>query len=82
MYKPVYVVVSDTIAHGQNYHGIHGVCTSKDSAQAQAMSTIMGIAQHHKCNITKDDITIEYDDHIYASDKVDIVVSCIEQRLS
>lgn len=81
MYKPVYVVVSDTIDRGQVYHGIHGVYTSKDSAQAQAMSTIMGIAEHHKCNITKDDITIEYDDHIYTSNKVDIVVSCIEQQI-
>lgn len=81
MKNQVYVVVSDTIDRGQVYHGIHGVYTSKESAQAQAMSTIVGIAEHHKCNITKDDITIEYDDHIYTSDKVDIVVSCIEQNL-
>ena len=76
----VYVIVSDTIAYGQNYHGIHGVYKDKDSAHKQAMSTIMSIAQHHKCNITKDDITIEYEDHTYANDKIDIVVSCIEQH--
>lgn len=78
----VYVVVSDTLAKGQNYHGIHGVYKTKESAQAQAMSTIMGIVKHHGYSISKDDITIEYDDCTFANEKIDIVVSCIEQRLS
>lgn len=78
----VYVVVSDTIAHGQNYHGIHGVYQSIELAHKQAMSTITSIAKHHGCNITKDDITKEYDDFVYCTDKIDVVVSCIEQRLS
>ena len=77
----VYVVVSDTIAYGQSYHGIHGVYKTKESAQAQAMSTMMGIAKRHGYAITKDDITIEYEDYMYENNKVDIVVSCIEQQM-
>ena len=78
----VYVVVSDTFAHGHNYHGVHGVYKTKESAYAQAMSTIMGIVKHHGYNPSKDDITAEYDDFLFANEKVDIVVSCLEQRLS
>lgn len=78
----VYVVVSDTIAYGQNYHGIHRVYKSIESAHVAAMSTIASIAKNHGHNITKDDVFIEYEDFMYENSKIDIVVSCIEQRLS
>lgn len=78
----VYVVVSSTIAYGQTFSGVHGVYKSKDSAQLSALSAATGIAQRHCYNVTRDDIIIDCDDCIYTNPKVDIVVSCIEQRLS
>lgn len=78
----VYVVVSDTIAYEQNYHGIHGVYKSIESAHVAAMSTITSIAKNHGHNVTKDDVFIEYEDFMYENSKIDIVVSYIEQRLS
>ena len=77
----VYVVVSSTISYGQTFSGVHGVYSSKDSARLSALSAATGIAQRHCYNVTKDDITIDDDNCIYTSSKVDVVVSCIEQRL-
>ena len=77
----VYVVISDTIAYGQRYHGIHGVHRTKESAHKYALSAITGIAQRHCYNVSTDDIRIEDNDYFYENNKVDIVVSCIEQRI-
>lgn len=78
----VYVVVSDTIAYGQSCHGLHGVYQSIESAQQSAMSTIISTAQRYGYNIIADDIVVQDEDYLYENNKIDIVVSCIEQELS
>ena len=78
-----YVVLSDSIIHGNQSHGLHGVYKSKDDAKRTAMSTIASIASKQKVIIGPCDIQYENDgmELSFCNNSIDIYVSCIEQEI-
>lgn len=78
----VYVVVSESIIHGHQSNGLHGVYATKASAQSTAMSAITSIAKRYYHDINKVDVCVEDDlEFSYQNDNINIFVSCIEQEV-
>lgn len=78
----VYVVISNSVIHGHQSNGLHGVYATKSAAQSTAISAIKSIAKRYYHDVNMAGIDIEDGlEFSYQNDNIDIFVSCIEQEV-
>lgn len=77
----VYVIISNSIIHGHQSNGLHGVRATKDGARNTAISAIKSIAQRYYHEVSIADICEDGLEFCYQDGNIDICVSCLEEEV-